>query len=257
MICFKNGGRATLFFAFCIITILHYWYIYYCKKENFDSSASEESIENVASLYDEGLIELDNLVVTGKLTVGGEVICDGSGTFGNAKIGNWDKDSNYVSFSHKNRTGDNYGILQNDKNTYVNSTADGNVFIRNNNVPKMSVSSNGIRFDDNLGIELRSLYVYKRSAPIDTGYPVDKWVCTIGDYRGKGMLHKYFFQRKGSNNWWLSFCESYNPDKDSDPQGDKSTTGSSNCPSSSDWRFIRILAIPRILFDNVESIKTT
>lgn len=251
MICFKNRGRATLFFAFCIITILHYWltYVYNCKKENFDSSASEESIENVASLYDKGLVELDNLVVTGKLTVGGEVICDGSGTFGNAKVGNWDKDSNYVSFSHKNRTGDNYGIIQNDKNTYVNSTADGNVFIRNNNVPKMSVSSNGIRFDkDELGIELKWISLSGHGSA-DTGYAIKDYVCTLADYRGDGdngefIKYKYFINKTTNDNWWVSVCKSY----------DSKTGKLDGCPpSDKGWRYVTVLAIPRILFSKINN----
>jgi hypothetical protein len=134
----------NIIIAFITITFIFYWIDYFCNYETY----SNEGVQNLNKVYNTKKLIINNLNIKNNLNVNGELECYGNGTFGNAKLGNWESDKNYALLSHKNKTENDYGIIQSDKHTILNSAEDSSVYIKNNNTNNLEITKDDIKFND-------------------------------------------------------------------------------------------------------------
>ena len=115
------------------------------KKINEIYKADIGSIRNLSKLAND-LTKNGKLIVPGGLEVKGNITADGTGTFGNAKIGTWIAGkAEYATFAHKDRfsTTNDYSLLHHkDGNTYLNAKSGKTVHLRINNSDGLIVDSN-------------------------------------------------------------------------------------------------------------------
>ena len=156
-----NIQKFNLTQVLLIILILFLVYIHFIKKvpilEGMSGAINPEALANLSAMYNNGKLKVSSLevtgdtnlkgkaTITGNAKITGNLDTDGYGRFGPAKIGQWVGGKDYAVFGHKDRFGVNtdYPFMNHkDGETYVNSSKDKKVHLRNGGVHSL-LTENG------------------------------------------------------------------------------------------------------------------